>query len=332
MTNVEKVIDLLREKYDVVSSYLSGIDYKNWRNLSRKELTLLTAEAYDRIAQKGEEAKKQFVKEVVALKKLYSLASPHPITDEIRDDLIFFEMIKRMVVKYQTRNTKDLSRQLERDITSLISKSIVADEPIDIFEMLRMEKPDISLLSEDFLKELLNYEHKNYVVDVITKIIHDQLRVRMRRNPYRYKSLYEKLNELIDKYNRRIIEVSEVIAELVEIAKETRKAMESGKNLNMTEEELAFYDLLLAEGGLPENYEIVSRVAKEIAKTLSGYVTVADWKNRSQVRAKIKNELKRILMSDLGTFIRDYNQVVTLSEQILKQAEVIFEENVRERT
>lgn len=108
--------------------------------------------------------------------------------------------------------------------------------------------------------------------------------------------------------------------------------MESGKNLNMTEEELAFYDLLLAEGGLPENYEIVSRVAKEIAKTLSGYVTVADWKNRSQVRAKIKNELKRILMSDLGTFIRDYNQVVTLSEQILKQAEVIFEENVRERT
>lgn len=332
MTNVEKVIDLLREKYDVVSSYLSGIDYKNWRNLSRKELTLLTAEAYDRIAQKGEEAKKQFVKEVVALKKLYSLASPHPITDEIRDDLIFFEMIKRMVVKYQTRNTKDLARQLERDITSLISKSIVADEPIDIFEMLRMEKPDISLLSEDFLKELLNYEHKNYVVDVITKIIHDQLRVRMRRNPYRYKSLYEKLNELIDKYNRRIIEVSEVIAELVEIAKETRKAMESGKNLNMTEEELAFYDLLLAEGGLPENYEIVSRVAKEIAKTLSGYVTVADWKNRSQVRAKIKNELKRILMSDLGTFIRDYNQVVTLSEQILKQAEVIFEENVRERT
>jgi len=330
MTNVERVIDLLKEKYDVVSSYLTGIDYKNWRNLSRKELTLLTVEAYDKIAQKGEDAKKQFVKEVVALKKLYTLASPHPITDQIRDDLVFFEMIKKMIVKYQTRNIKDIARQLEKDITSLISKSIVADEPIDVFEMLQMDKPNISLLSEEFLRELLNYDYKNYVVDIIAKILHDQLRARMRRNPYRYKTLYEKLNELIDKYNRRIIEVSEVIAELVEIARETRKAIESGEELNMSEEELAFYDLLLVEGGVSENYEVISRVAKEIARALSGYVTVADWKKRSQVRAKIKNEVKRILMSDLGVFIKDYNQIVRLSEQVLKQAEILFEEKVKE--
>lgn len=331
MTNVEKVIDLLKEKYDVVSSYLAGINYRDWRKLSRKELTILTAQAYDKIAQKGEDAKKQFVKEVVSLKKLYALASPHPITDEIRDDLVFFDMIKSMIVKYQSRNTKEIAKQLEKDVTKLISKSVISEEPIDVFEMLKLEKPNLSLLSEEFLQELLEYDYKNYVVDVLTKILNDQLRVRMRRNPYRYKSLYERLSELIDKYNRRVIEVSEIIAELVKIARETRTAIESGKELDMSEEELAFYDLLLAEGGIPENYEIVRRVAKEIARTLNGYVTVADWRKRSQVRAKIKNEVKKILMSDLGEFIRDYSQMVKLSEQIVKQAEVLFEE-VEERT
>ena len=109
----------------------------------------MTAEAYNRIA--AEDKKKMFVKNFVALKKLYLLASPHPETIAIKDDIRFFEMIKKMVVKYSTTRIKEISRDLEYEINQLISRSISAEKPIDVLELLKKEKPEISILDENFL-------------------------------------------------------------------------------------------------------------------------------------------------------------------------------------
>jgi len=327
LTDINRILDLMREKYDIVSSYFYGLDYRNWRKLSEKDLAILTAKAYARVS-KDEETKKKFVKNVVALKKLYALASPHPETAKIKDDLAFFNMIKNMVVKYQTRKGKALVKDIERDMTELISKSIAAEKPIDVFELMKREKPDLSLLSDEFLQELARLEYKNYVADVLTKILEDQIRVRMRRNPYRYKSLYQKLQELIDKYNLKLIEVSEVIEELIKIAQETRKAIEEGKKLNLTDEELAFYDLLMSQEKIAQNYSQIEEIAKEIFKAINGYVTVADWKKRKQVRARIKNEVKRILMKNFKGL--SYKEIKSLSEVIVNQAAVLFGENESE--
>ncbi|MBP1912999.1 HsdR family type I site-specific deoxyribonuclease [Thermococcus stetteri] len=323
LTDINQILDLMKEKYDIVSSYFYGLDYKNWRKMNERDLAILTASAYARVSR-DENTKKKFLKNVVALKKLYALASPHPETMKIKEDLVFFNMIKSMIIKYQSQKGKTLTKSIEEDMTELISKSIVAEKPIDVFELMKREKPDVSLLSDEFLQELTKVEYKNYVADVLTKILEDQIRVRMRKNPYRYKSLYQRLQEIIDKYNLRLIEVSEVIEELIQIAKETRKAIEEGKQLNLSEEELAFYDLLMSQEKIAQNYSQIEMIAKEIVKTLSGYVTVADWRRRKQVMAKIKNQVKRVLMKNFKGL--SYNEIKALSEVIVNQAAVLFGE------
>ncbi|MBC7110163.1 MAG: HsdR family type I site-specific deoxyribonuclease, partial [Archaeoglobi archaeon] len=320
LTNVNEVLALLKEKHDVLCSYFAGINFENWREMSSEELSRLTAVAYERVAR-DEDTKKRFVKNFVALKKLYLLASPHPEATAIKDDLAFFEMIKKMIVKYSVRRKRELSKELENEITNLISKSIVAKEPIDVFDLLKKDKPDVSLLSEEFLKELENLEYKSLAADVLMKILSDRLRVRMKVNPWKYKSLYEKLNELIERHNTKIIEVSEMIARLVEIAREVRKAEEEGKELKMTEEEHAFYSLLLSYPNLPiKDKEKVERIAREIVNHLSGYIKISEWKRKEYMKAKIKAEVKRILMRE---GIKDYRVVNELSKIIVEHAAVI---------
>jgi type I restriction enzyme R subunit len=320
LTNVNQVLALLKEKHDVVSSYFSGLDYRNWKMLSSEELARLTAQAYEKVA-KDENTKKSFVKNFVALKKLYLLASPHPEATAIKEDLAFFEMIKKMIVKYSSRKTKEISRDLEREVSVLISKSISAKEPIDVFDLLKKDKPEISILSEEFLREVQNLEYKNLAVDMLIKILNDRLRVRMKINPWRYRSLYEKLNELIEKHNTKLIEVSEIIARLVEVAREVRKAEEEGKMLNMSDEEYAFYSLLLSYPNLPmEDKKEVEDVAREVARILSGYIKISDWKRKQYMKAKIKAEVKRVLMK---RGFKNYAIINELSKLIVEHAAVM---------
>jgi len=226
-----------------------------------------------------------------------------------------------MVVKYSTRRVREISRDLEYEINQLISKSIAAEEPVDIFSLIKRDKPDISLLDDNFLEQFKKMEYKNYAADVLFKIINDQIRVRLRKNPYRYRSLYEMLMELIEKYNIRLIDTAEVIQELIEIAKNIRENIEEGKKLGLTEEELTFYDLLSSREGLFENEEEVKRVAKEIVKRLGPWVRVADWNKKERIRAKIRVIVKEILME---TSKMNWNYMDNIAGEILSQLEKIY--------
>jgi len=320
LTNINEVLALLKEKHDILCSYFADLDFRNWKEMESEELSRLTAQAYERVAR-DEETKKKFVKNFVALKKLYLLASPHPEATAIKDDLAFFEMIKKMIVKYSVRKKSEIARELEGEITKLISKSIVAKEPVDVFDLLKKEKPEISLLSEEFLKELENLEYKSLAADLLLKILHDRIRVRMKVNPWKFKSLYKMLNELIEKHNTKIIEVSEMISRLVEIAREVRKAEEEGKQLNMSEEEYAFYSLLLSYPNLPiRERERIEEIARELARHLSGYVKISEWKRKEYMKARIKAEVKRILMKK---GIKDYSVINELSKMIVDHAAVM---------
>lgn len=227
-----------------------------------------------------------------------------------------------MVVKYAVRKKRDLSRELENEVSKLISKSIVAKEPIDVFELIKKDKPELSILSEEFLKELENMEYKNLVLDALLKILHDRIRVRMKVNPWRYKSFYELVNNLIEKHNAKIIEVSEMISRLIDIAREVRKAEEEGKQLNMSDEEYAFYSLLLTYPNLPiRDRERIEEIAREVTQALSGYVKISDWKRKEFMKAKIKAEVKKILMKK---GFKDYNLINELSDVIVKHASSII--------
>ena len=198
---------------------------------------------------------------------------------KIKDDIKFFEMIKKMIVKYSS-TSKGVTRELEYEINTLISKSISASEPIDVFALMNKEKPEVSIFDEKFLEEFRNMPYKNYAAEVLIKIISDQIKVKTKINPIRYKSLYEKLKDIIEKHNLKLISTVEIIEELINIAREIKKQYDEGKKLDLTEEELAFYDLLSSKEKFFDNEEEIKRVAKEIIKELSGYIKIKDWKRK----------------------------------------------------
>jgi type I restriction enzyme R subunit len=249
------------------------------------------------------------------------LASPHPETIKIKDDIMFFEMIKKMIVKYSSTSRKEISRELEYEISQLISRSISSEEPVDIFSLLKKEKPDISILNEELLSKIANLVQKNYAVDLLMKLIKDEIKTRIRINPYRYKSLYERLQKLIEKYNIKLISTVDVINELIEIAKEIKKKLNEGKELDLTEEELAFYDMLLKEGVFRNKEEIIY-VVKEIKKQLGHFVKIVDWNKKETLRARIKVAIKEILAKVLEKRV-GYEKINKITSEIYEQIEML---------
>jgi type I restriction enzyme R subunit len=320
LTNINEVINVLKEKYDIVSSMFYGLNYQNWKRLTPEELAQLTVSAYNLL--NSEDLKRKFIKNYLALKKAYALASPHPETIKIKDDIMFFEMIKKMVVKYSVPSRKEISRELEYEISQLISRSISAEEPVDIFSLIKKDKPDISILNEELLSKIANLAQKNYAVDLLMKLIKDEIKPRVRINPYRYKSLYERLLRLIEKYNIKLLNAVDVINELIEIAREIRKKIEEGKELDLTEEELVFYDRLLKEGIFANKEEII-RIVKEIQKELGYYVKIVDWYKKDSIRARIKTIIKVTLAKSLGGRI-EYQKIDKLSSELCEQLEFMY--------
>ena len=319
LTNINEVINVLKEKYDIVSSMFYGLNYQNWKKLTPEELAQLTVSAYNLL--NSEDLKKKFIKNYLALKKAYALASPHPETIKIKDDIMFFEMIKKMIVKYSSTSRKEISRELEYEISQLISRSISSEEPVDIFSLIKKDKPDISILNEELLSKIANLAQKNYAVDLLMKLIKDEIKTRIRINPYRYKSLYERLQKLIEKYNIKLISTVDVINELIEIAKEIKKKLNEGKELDLTEEELAFYDMLLKEGVFRNKEEIIY-VVKEIKKQLGHFVKIVDWNKKETLRARIKVAIKEILAKVLEKRV-GYEKINKITSEIYEQIEML---------
>jgi len=322
LLDINEVISQMKEKYDIIVSNFHGIDYNQWSKLSSSELAILTTMAYDRISR-DEEAKKKFIKNFITLKKLYALASPHSEAIRIKEDIRFFEMIKKMVIKYSPTRIRDINRDLENEISQLISKSIAAEEPVDVFSLMKAEQPDISILDENFLAKFRDMQYKNYAAELLAKILRDQLTVRTKINPFRYYSLYEMLKKIIEGYNIKLINMTEVIEKLIELAEEIKRAAEKGRELNLTEEELAFYDLLSKSENLFLNYEQIEEVARKIVIELGYYVKVADWNKKEYIKARIRMSLKKVLMKAINDRA-SYEDIERLSVEIVNHAEMIY--------
>jgi type I restriction enzyme R subunit len=320
LTDVNQVINILKEKYDIVSSMLYGLDYKNWKSLSAEALAQLTVSAYNSIQNAVQ--KEKFIKNYLGLKKIYALASPHPETIKIKDDIRFFEMIKKMIIKYSISSRKEISRELEYEVSQLISKSISAKEPIDIFSLIQKEKPDISILDENFLAQFNSMPQKNYAIDLLIRLLNDEIKVRMRKNPLRYKSLYDMLKEIIEKFNVKLIDTVDVINELIEIAKEIKKKLDEGEKLGLTEEELALYDMLSKENVF-KNKDEIKYIAKEVVKTLGNFIKVVDWNKKETLRAKIKVAIKEILLKFANESIA-YKKIDSIASEIYEHIEMLY--------
>jgi len=328
MIPIEKIINKMLEKYDIVKSMLKGVDYSKWRYLEGEKLSQLFQQAINAIITNPKDGtldqrrKERFLKESLALIKLHAFVMPHKEAYEIKSDIEFFKALRAALIKQTVvkREKPYIDVVIETTIKELVARSIEAEEIIDIFDLKGKGKPDISILDEKFLEEIKKIKYKNLAIEVLRKLLEDVIKIRIRKNKIRYHSLLELLEEVIEKYENRVINSAKVIEKLIEIAKEIKKADNEAKNLGLTDEEKAFYDAIVNKKKIKQD-EKIKELVKELVKVIRRDITV-DWTNNEIIKAKIKDNVKLLLLKN--NFKPEETEEIT--ELIYEQSLYIFKD------
>lgn len=290
----EDAVALMLEKYEIVTAMFHGFDYKKFFKLEPKERLHIIPQAIEHILQQ-KDGKKRYLKHVTELLKAFSLAVPHEEAIKIKEEVGFFQAVKSTIAK-STTTTGRYKEDLDSAIKQIISKAIVSDRVIDIFEAAGLEKPDISILSEEFLAEVKELPQKNLAFEMLKKLLNDQIRIKMKKNIVQARSFREMLEKAVIRYTNRNIEAAQVIEELIQLAREMKEEDKRGKELDLTEDELAFYDALGVNDSAVKvlGDKTLRMISIELTETIRRNVTI-DWTLRENVQAKLRVMVKRIL-------------------------------------
>jgi type I restriction enzyme, R subunit len=259
---------------------------------------------------------------VTDLSKAFALAVPHEKALAIRDDVGFFQAVRAALAK----STPDRQRspgETDAAIRQIISRAVASDKVVDVFAAAGLKRPDISILSDQFLSEIRGLPQKNLAVELLRKLLTNEIKTRGRKNLVQSRSFAKLLENSIRKYQNRGIEAAQVIEELIGIAKEMREGEQRGEKLGLTEEEAAFYDALGTNDSAVQALgdENLRFIAQELTKTIRENVTI-DWTERETVRAKLRVMVKRILRK--YGYPPDKQEAAT--KTVLEQAEVLCAE------
>jgi len=314
----EEAVALMLEKYEICCGIFHGFDWSAWKTGGAQErLSVLPAAQEHVLAQ--EDGKNRLAKAVVELSKAFALAVPHERALEIRDDVAFFQAVKSVLTKGRPDERRS-PEEIEHAIRQIVSKAVSTNEVIDIFAAAGLKKPDISILSDEFLAEVRGMPHKNLAVDMLRRLLEGEIKARGRKNIVQARSFAELLENAIKKYQNRAIETAQVIEELIALAKDLREAGKRGEQLGLTEDEIAFYDALeVNDSAVAILGDATLRlIAQELVKAVRNNLAI-DWTVRENVRAQMRVIIKRIL--------RKYgyppDKQARATELVLEQAEVL---------
>lgn len=317
----EEAVAVMLEKYEVCCGIFHGFDWSNWTaGGPQARLSVLPAAQEHVLAQ--DEGKRRLVKAVTELSQAFALAVPHGKALEIRDDVAFFQAVKSVLTK-STGDGRRSTEEIDHVIRQIVSRAVSSDEVIDIFAAAGLKKPDISILSDEFLAEVREMPQRNLAVEMLRKLLHGEIKTRGRKNVVQARSFAEMLYNAITRYQNRAIETAQVIEELISLAKELREASLRGEALGLSEDEVAFYDALEVNDSAVKvlGDDTLRLIAKELVKAVRNSVTI-DWTIRENVRAQIRVIIKRIL--------RKYgyppDKQAKATELVLEQAEVLCRE------
>ena len=299
---------------------VAGFDWRAWtRGTPQDRLSLLPAAQEHILGQ--ENGKARLLRAVTDLSQAFALAVPHEEALRIRDDVGFFQAVRAVLAK-GTASEQRSDEELDLAIRQIVSKAVAADEVVDIFQAAGLDKPDISILSDEFLAEVRGMPHRNLAVELLQKLLKGEIRSRGRRNVVQARSFAEMLEQSLRKYQNRAIETAQVIEELIELAKQMNAAAARGEELGLTDDELAFYDALETNDSAVKvlGDETLRAIARELVETVKKNVTI-DWTLRENVRAQLRVYVKRILRK--YGYPPDKQEKAT--QTVLEQAEVLSE-------
>ena len=316
----EQAVAVMQEKYEVCRGLFHGFDWSLWTTgTAPQRLGLLPAAQEHILAQ--EDGKERCLNAVRELSQAFALAVPHEETTRIRDDVGFFQAVRAALSKRAAGEARP-EEELDLAVRQIISQAVASEGVMDIFAAAGLDKPDISVLSEEFLAEVQGMPHRNLAVELLEKLLKGEVSIRRRKNVVQARSFAEMLEKTLRRYQNRAIEAAQVIEELIELARDMREANARGERLGLSDDELAFYDALETNDSAVEvlGDETLRDIARELVGTVQRNVTI-DWTMRENVRANLRRLVRRILRKH--GYPPDKQEKATLT--VLEQAEVLSE-------
>jgi type I restriction enzyme, R subunit len=334
--DIDEAAAKMMELYELVKDIFGTYKYDVYKNQSAREkmqfvldtanyvLGLTEVDAQGKITRNG---KQRFKDSVTRLSQAFALSVTHPYAMEVRDDLAFFQAIKARISKFDENRRKRTNNEIETALRQIVNDAIISEEVIDVYDAAGIKKPDISILDDKFLAEIKGLPQRNLALELLKRLLEDELQSRARTNAAQERKFLQLLQEAVKRYQSGLIEASKVIDELIELAKKLRGEAERGKNLNLREDELAFYDAL-AENPTAETIlgdATLKAIAHELVESVRRNTSI-DWQLKESVQAKMRTLIKRILRKykyppdDPTT--GEYTTSVT---KVLKQAELLAE-------
>ena len=313
-----EAVAVMLEKYEVCRDLFHGFDWSGWSTgTPAKRLGLLPAAQEHVLAQ--DNGKDRCMQAVLELSQAFALAVPHAEAIRIRDEVAFFQAVRAVLAKRAPADARP-EEELDHAVRQIISRAVSSEGVIDIFAAAGLEKPDLSILSDEFLAEVRGMPQRNLAVELLQKLLKGELVIRRRKNVVQARSFAEMLEQTLRRYQNRAIEAAQVIEELISLAKDMRAATERGEELGLSEDELAFYDALETNDSAVRvlGDEALRTIARELVETVRGNVTI-DWTLRENVRAQLRVLVKRILRKH--GYPPDKQEKATRT--VLEQAEVL---------
>lgn len=318
----KQAVLLMAEKLEVVQAQYHGFGYDTYYDAptSQKLSMILAAEEHILGLPDG---KKRYINEVTALSQAFAIAIPHEAALAVKDEVSFFQAVKARLAKFDSTGNGRTDEEIETTIRQVIDKALVSEQVIDVFDAAGIKKPDISILSEEFLLELKGMQHKNVALEVLKKLLNDELKARAKQNLVKSKSLMDMLESAIKRYHAKILTAAEVMDELIKLSKEITHMDSEAQALGLTTFEYAFYT---AVANNDSAQELMQRdKLRELAVVLTERVRAnasIDWTIKESVKAKLKVIVKRTLRQ----FGYPPDMELLATETVLKQAELIANE------
>jgi type I restriction enzyme, R subunit len=301
----EEAAMLMMEKYEVVAQMFRdkpldttqphGFNYMAFFGLTPKEKLSFPIKAADYILglDKGKE---RYIEAVTALSKAFAISVPHPYTTDIRDEVALFQAIKARIVKVTISGKQRTDEEIDTAIKQILTDAITSDEVLDIYDAAGLKKPDISILSDEFLAEVKGMQHKNLALELLKRLLNDEIKIRKKTNLVESRKFSDMLEETVKKYQNNLITSAQVIQKLIELAKEIKDADRRGEELGLDFREYAFYSALEVNDSAVKvlGDEVLRHIAQELVDTVRKNTTI-DWTIRENVQAKMRVAVKRIL-------------------------------------
>jgi type I restriction enzyme R subunit len=324
----EQAVEMMIEKMEIVSEMFHDFPYEDYftADTATKLSTILAAEEHILGLDDG---KKRFSDEVTSLSQIFAIAIPHKQAMDVKDKISFFQAIKARLAKFDSAGSGKTDVEMETAIRQVIDKALVSNQVIDVFDAAGIKKPDISILSEEFLQEIKGMEHKNIARETMKKLLNDEIKARAKKNLVQSKSLMEMLEGSIKRYYNKIITAAEVIEELIKLGKDIQNMDKQPKELGLSDYEYAFYTAVADNNNARELMQ--KDKLRDLAIVLTEKIrqnTSIDWTIKENVKAKLRVTIKRTLRKfgyppDLDKLVTDQESHKLATDTVLKQAELI---------